>query len=238
MTLRLVLLDVDGTLADSQHNIVAAMGEACTACGLPTPPARAIHRVIGLSLVEAVAELMPEIGPDEHLRMAEAYKQAFMARRAAPDHEEHLFPGAREAIETLDAAGVLLGIATGKSLRGAVKFMERHGLERYFVTVQTADGGAGKPDPRMALDALAATGVAPDLAVMVGDTTFDMMMARSAGIGAVGVSWGNHAPAELRRSGAHTVLDDFADLQAAVDVLTGRQSLGQKGVDACEAVPS
>lgn len=239
--LRLVLLDVDGTLADSQHNIVAAMDDACRACGLPTPPARAVHRVIGLSLVEAVATLMPEAGADVHLRLAEAYKQAFMARRAAPDHVEHLFPGAREAIEDLDAAGVLLGIATGKSLRGALKFMERHGLEDYFVTVQTADGGPGKPHPRMALDALAATGVAPGLAVMVGDTTFDMMMARAAGIGAVGVSWGNHAPRELSGAGAHAVLDDFEDLRAAVDTLTGATrhgSMGHKGVDQCEAVPS
>ncbi|MFA7430861.1 MAG: HAD-IA family hydrolase [Rhodospirillaceae bacterium] len=220
-SLRLVLLDVDGTLADSQHNIVAAMADACTECGLPMPPARAVHRVIGLSLVEAVATLMPEADPDTHLRVSEAYKQAFMTRRAAPDHEEHLFAGARQAIEDLDAAGVLLGIATGKSHRGAIKFIERHGLERYFVTVQTADGGAGKPDPRMARDALAETGVAPHLAVMVGDTTFDMMMARAAGIGGIGVSWGNHAPVELRRAGAATVLEDFADLRAAVDALTG-----------------
>ncbi|KJS39651.1 MAG: hypothetical protein VR70_07665 [Rhodospirillaceae bacterium BRH_c57] len=237
---RLVLLDVDGTLADSQHNIVAAMEDACRSCGLPMPSARAVHRVIGLSLVEAVATLIPDAGMDTHLRLSEAYKEAFMARRSAPGHQEHLFTGAREAIEELDAAGVLLGIATGKSQRGALTFIERHGLERYFVTVQTADGGPGKPDPRMARDALAETGVAPHLAVMVGDTTFDMMMARSAGIGGIGVSWGNHAPAELHHAGAAAVLDDFADLRAAVDVLTGvvRSSKGQEGVEPCEGAPS
>lgn len=237
--LRLVLLDVDGTLADSQYNIVASMEDACRACGLPMPAAHAVHRVIGLSLLEAVAALLPGHGPDDHHRLAEAYKEAFVARRAAPDHQEHLFPGTLAAIETLHAAGILLGLATGKSLRGALAFIERHDLARYFVTVQTADGGAGKPHPRMALDALAETGVDAGLAVMVGDTTFDMMMARSARIGAVGVSWGNHAPAELRQAGAHAVLEDFATLPAVVAALTGHPVEGSpRGASACEAVPS
>lgn len=231
LPLRLVLLDVDGTLVDSQHNIVASMADACRACGLPLLSAQAVHRVIGLSLLEAVETLLPDHGAEDHARLAEAYKEAFVARRSAPDHQEYLFPGAREVIETLHGAGVLLGLATGKSLRGVDKFLERHDLERFFVTIHTADGGPGKPHPRMALDALAETGVDPGLAVMVGDTTFDMLMARAAHIGAVGVSWGNHAPAELRQAGAQAVLEDFSTLGAVVDALT-------KGADPCEAAPS
>lgn len=241
--LRLVLLDVDGTLVDSQHNIVAAMEDACRACGLPVPPAHAVHRIIGLSLLEAVTTLVPDASPDDHLRLADAYKEAFVARRGAPDHQEHLFPGARAAIEALDGAGVLMGLATGKSLRGVEKFLERHDLGRFFVTIQTADGGPGKPHPRMAVSAMAETGVAPGLAVMVGDTTFDMMMARTAGIGAIGVSWGNHAPDELRGAGAAVVLEDFSGLGRVVDALTGHPGTGQSGSGheggtTCVAVPS
>lgn len=237
--LRLVVFDVDGTLVDSQHNIVAAMEDACTALNLPAPPARAVHRVIGLSLAEAVATLMPDCDPATHLRLAEAYKDAFVARRNRPDHEEDLFPGAREVLEELDAAGVLLGLATGKSRRGVSVFLERHGLEKLFITVHTPDDGPGKPHPHMLQSALAATGAEPALTVMVGDTTFDMEMARAAGVGAVGVAWGNHPPRDLTQAGASVVLENFADLAAVVRDLeppVRAAAGGGAGGSACEAV--
>ncbi len=218
--LRLVLLDVDGTLVDSLHNICTAMDLACSWLGVVAPPHAHVRRGIGLSLIEAVAQALPEQPIEVHERLAEAYKEAFVEQRARPDHQEYLFPGTVEALAALDDAGWLMGLATGKSRRGVDSFIERHGFHQRFVTIHTADDGPGKPDPEMIFRALANTGCNPHHTVMVGDTTFDMAMARSAKVGAIGVTWGNHGIADLRRAGAQEIIEDFAGLPAAVRALT------------------
>ncbi len=222
--LRLLVLDVDGTLVDSIHNIVAAMERAAAAHGLDCPPPARCRRVVGLELVEAVATLFPDHEPVLHRAVAESYKQAFHMLRAAPDHVEALYPGALEALRAFDEAGVLLGIATGKSRRGVATMLAHHGLEGRFLTIQTADGNPGKPHPGMLRRAMAETGVRPAQTVMVGDTSYDMAMARAAGCHAVGVSWGYHPVAELHDAGAHAVIDDYASLfQTALRLWTGAE---------------
>lgn len=212
MTLRLALLDIDGTLADSFHNIESAWTMACRACNVAPPPPSEMKRGIGLALVEAVALVMPQLSATQHVQVAEAYKEAFNVLRVRPDHREPLFPGTREMLAEVEAAGILLGVATGKSRRGLQTFLERHALAPTFITTHTADDGPGKPHPAMILAALSATGCAPESTAMVGDATFDMQMARAAGVKAIGVSWGNHSPAELYDAGAEVVIDDFAQL--------------------------
>lgn len=218
--LRLVLLDIDGTLIDSQHNIVAAMELACTWAGITPPPDDAVRRGIGLSLVEAVAQALPGHPQALHEKIADSYKDAFIALRARPDHQEPLFPGTLEVLNALEEKGWLMGLATGKSRRGVDYFIENHGFEGRFVTIHTADDGPGKPHPAMIHQALANTGADPHHTVMVGDTTFDMQMARAARVGAIGVPWGNHPVADLRRSGAQVVLEAFDELVDAVSSLT------------------
>lgn len=214
--LRLAVFDCDGTLVDSQHNIVAAMAAAWRAFGLEPPAAAEVRRVVGLPLVEAVAKLFPGGQTHDHARLAELYKDAFRMLRARHDHDEPLYPGTLEALDALDAAGVLLAVATGKSRRGLVATLARHGLEHRFVALKTADDGPGKPDPHMLLAAMAETGAERTDTVMIGDTVFDVAMARAAGTAAIGVSWGYHEPGELAAAGAHCVIDRFGDLSAAV----------------------
>ena len=121
---------------------------------------------------------------------------------------------------------VLLGIATGKSRRGVAHLAERFGWDRVFATIQTADAAPSKPDPGMLLRALAETGVAPDSSCMVGDTSFDMLMARAAGVRPIGVSWGYHPVAALREAGAETIID-------TIEALPGLLGLSERaGVDA------
>jgi phosphoglycolate phosphatase len=218
----LAVFDVDGTLIDSQHNIVAAMTLAFRAQGLEAPEAEAVRRIIGLSLVEAVAQLRPADVPARHEAIAQGYKDAFFALRAEPDHSEPLFPGAVAALDRLEADGWLLGIATGKSLRGLQAMIERHGLNGRFVTLQTADGNPGKPHPAMVLQAMQEAGVESDGTVMIGDTSFDMQMARAAGARAAGVAWGYHPPADLLAAGAETLIDDFGVLPIVLNALLGR----------------
>jgi phosphoglycolate phosphatase len=225
--LRLAVFDCDGTLVDSQFLIVGAMTNAWLAHGLGEPDPQAVRRVIGLPLVRAIATLLPG-SEDERLHesLAESYKDAFTAIRAQSDQYEPLFPGIRDALDQLEAEGVLLGIATGKSRRGLVAVLEHHGLLERFVTLQTSDIGPGKPHPDMVLRALAETGVDPADAVVIGDTTYDIQMARAAKVATVGVSWGYHELAELERAGADRIVHYGRDTAEAVLALLGKNVFG------------
>ena len=209
MPLRLVMFDCDGTLVDSQNTIVAAMTAAWKAHGLRPPAQGAVRRVIGLPLEVAIARLAPGQPGDRVRGLGDAFRDAFFELQARPDHHEPLYAGVREILGRLQAAGALMGVATGKGRRGLAATLDRHGLTGHFVTLQTSDRARGKPDPDMLLQAMAETGVRPAHTVMVGDTVFDMQMAANARVDAVGVSWGYHAPRELAAAGAVAIVDSF-----------------------------
>lgn len=217
--MKLVLFDVDGTLMDSQHMICAAMDLAYCGQGLVSPPPEAVRAIIGLSLKNAMEQL--SAGNDHPIDgLVESYKQAFSTMRAAGTWKAPFYPGARDAIERLRKRDdVVLGVATGKSRRGVAAMVETHGLEGVFVTIQTADTAPSKPDPGMVLHAMRETGIAPEDTVIIGDTVFDMQMAKNAGASAIGVSWGYHAVPDLHASGASSVIDDFAALDDALAAL-------------------
>lgn len=204
--LRLAVFDCDGTLVDSQHSIVACMKAAFGAAGLALPEADAVRRVVGLPLAEGVGRLAPLLAIAECARVAELYKEAFLDLRKGAPLAEPLYPGVRDLLDTLAGEGVLLGVATGKGQRGLRITLEQHGLLQRFVTLQTADDAPGKPNPAMLRQAMAAVGAAPSQTAMIGDTTFDILMARGAGTAAIGVAWGYHPPEELHAAGAHAVV--------------------------------
>lgn len=217
---RLAVFDCDGTLVDSQANICRAMEDCFTVAKLDPPPRANIRRIVGLSLVEAMQALLPEAEPDFHAVMAEDYKRAFFAMRTDGSLDpEPLFDGIAEAVEALDAAGWLLGVATGKSDRGLAIILDHHGLAERFVTLQTADRHPSKPHPAMLEAAMVEAGAAPATTVMIGDTSFDMAMARAAGAHAIGVAWGYHDPAELTEAGARLVATHAAELPAELERL-------------------
>lgn len=218
--MKLVLFDCDGTLVDSQHVIVAAMGRAFARAELAMPSREAVLGIVGLSLVEAMQRLGEDDPRFPAERLAELYREAFRELRTEPDFSEPMFPGMRALIDRLAARDdLLLGIATGKSQRGVAAVLAHHGLEGRFVTIQTADDAPSKPHPAMVLQAMAATGAEPMDTVLIGDTSFDMVMARAAGARAIGVSWGYHAPDLLTQSGAERLATDADELQRAIDEL-------------------
>ena len=218
--LRLAVFDLDCTLIDSRNNIIRAVGDTAKICGLTLPAAEMMPRVIGLELDEALLILFPEVDPRDIERVRHAFGECFVRYRTEAGYQEPLFDGTLEVLEALEAAGVILAIATGKARRGVDYFLDRHGLIGRFVSIQTPDSAPGKPHPGMVLQAMAATGAAPEATVMIGDTTYDILMARAAGAHAVGVSWGNHAVTELTAAGAHRLIDRLADLPQAIDSLT------------------
>jgi phosphoglycolate phosphatase len=215
---KLAVFDCDGTLIDSQVNIIRAMASTFDRHGLVPPDAHATRRVVGLSLVEAMQALLPDAEPALHESMAQDYKYAFQRLRADKSLDpEPLYPGVAEGLAYLEAQGWLLGVATGKSDRGLALALAHHGLTEHFVTLQTADRHPSKPHPAMLNAALAEAGAEPAQAVIIGDTVFDMAMGVNARVRAIGVDWGYHEPAELLEAGATTVAMDFAALIAALE---------------------
>ncbi|CUH67067.1 Phosphoglycolate phosphatase [Thalassovita gelatinovora] len=217
--LRLILFDVDGTLVDSQGDIVASMTSAFASEGMAVPKRDAILGIVGLSLDVAIPKLVPGLDAAVYARLVDAYKAAYMALRGAQGSQisSPLYPHIRAVLDQLSAVDhYLLGVATGKSRRGLDALLAGHGMEHLFLTQQVADHHPSKPHPAMILAALSETGVAAQNAVMIGDTSFDMDMARAAGVRALAVGWGYHRAEDLVGR-ADDVIYDARALPGAIE---------------------
>ena len=213
---RVVIFDCDGTLVDGQAAICDTMAEAFAAAKLPPADRNEVRRMVGLSLPQALRLLAPDADEDQRAVALEAYKSGYRERRMSGTLEEPLYDGMAALIERLAEAGWLLGVATGKSDRGLHACLDTHGIKHRFITLQTADRHPSKPHPAMLEEALAEAGADPANAVMIGDTTFDIEMARNAGVRAIGVAWGYHEPRELLEAGAIGVAETMEELEALI----------------------
>ena len=211
---RLAIFDCDGTLVDSGANIHAALADALHEHGFEVPPPEVSRKVIGLSLVEAMAALLPHVDQEQHLVLAESYKRHFQRARFEGRVEEPLFDGIPELLDRLEGDGWLLAVATGKSDRGLALCLDCHGYTERFVSLQTADRHPSKPHPSMVEQAMADAGASPETTIVIGDTAFDMGMAVNAGAAAIGAGWGYHEVEELVAAGAIAVADTPLDVLA------------------------
>lgn len=210
--MKFAVFDCDGTLVDGQAPICEAMEAAFAAFAIPAPTRGAIRRAVGLSLPQAVRQLLPESSADQQHAMADAYRDAFRAARSEGRVAQPLFAGVAETLRGLHAAGWTLGVATGMSDRGLAHCLAANGIAELFVTLQTADRHPSKPHPAMLEEALSQAGALAGEAVMIGDTVYDMEMARSASVRAIGVDWGYHHPRELALAGAEKVVETPQEL--------------------------
>jgi phosphoglycolate phosphatase len=208
---RLIVFDCDGTLVDSQHLIVEAARQTLLAHGLEPLEASAVRAVIGLSLELALAQLVRDADERMLISLVATYRATWRLLRTQGILEP-LFPRTREVLAALDRNGHLLGVATGKARPGLLQVLDHHGLTGLFVSFQTADRHPSKPHPSMLQEAMRETGSDPRETLMVGDTSFDMAMARAAGARAIGVAWGYHPPELLQASGAELILENFDQL--------------------------
>lgn len=222
----LVIFDCDGTLVDSQHAIVAAMERAYAALGLACPTRAQVLSIVGLSLPECFAVLSPDQDPATRGELARLYKNGGW-NEPGRHPADPLYPGAQALVTALAARDdVVLGVATGKSQRGVARLVAREGWHGHFLTIQTADEHPSKPHPSMIERAMAETGIDAARTVMIGDTSYDMQMARNAGVVPLGVAWGYHAPPMLREAGAAIVAQTFPELREHIDRHCSLQEAG------------
>jgi phosphoglycolate phosphatase len=217
--LRAIIFDVDGTLVDSQADIIGAMGRAFASENLEAPTREDILGIVGLSLDIAIARLAPDQSKQVVDRMVQGYKDAYVEIRAhvGAAQSSPLYPGAMAALNRLrEVPEYLLAVATGKSRRGLDHLINAHNLDGYFLSQQVADFHPSKPHPSMISQVLQDLGVEPRDVIMIGDTSYDMDMARAAGVGAIAVEWGYHHPSQLE---ADAFVEDFADLDAAIETV-------------------
>lgn len=215
----LAVFDCDGTLVDSQHSIVSCMQTAFANSGLDTINADEVRHMVGLTLLEGIARLLPGESSERHQEVAEHYRVAFQQSRMLQDYEEPLYDGVKECLQALETDNVVMGVATGKGRRGLEMTLRRHNIHDRFAVLKTADDGPGKPHPAILLDAMAETGACPETTIMIGDTVFDMELAVNARVKAVGVSWGYHSPTDLKQCGADVIVQNCADIHGALKKL-------------------
>ncbi len=213
---RMIVFDWDGTLADSASHIVACVQGAAADIGWEPRDAAVVRNIIGLGMVEACEVLYPEYTRQDYQRLADAYRRRFFA---VPSGPSQLFEGAMEVLESLSREGYLLAIATGKSRAGLRRALRETGLGEFVTVTRCADETASKPHPQMLFELMEEMDVTPGCTVMVGDTEYDMAMARNAGVAAVGVGYGAHEPSRLLAYQPLACLEDITQLLGVLEAV-------------------
>ena len=193
---------------DSAGVIATCIQAASRDMGLPVPSREEASHIIGLGLRQALETLFPNLPEDQHQPLADHYRRHYLGQ----DAEIPLFDGARELIDEMRARGHLLAVATGKARRGLDRAFAHTGLAPLFHASRTADETFSKPHPAMIEELLDELRVSPERALMIGDTTHDLEMARNAGIAALGAAYGAHPPEGLEALNPLAVCHSFAEL--------------------------
>jgi len=207
----LIIFDWDGTLMDSERKIVRCFRKATADVGIAYPGDAAVRNIIGLGLKESLDVLLPQAGEGMRQQVVERYRVHFLE---LDETEMPLFGGVEQGLDELARAGYALAIATGKARRGLDRVLRDTGLAGRFMATRCADESRSKPDPLMVHDILAQTGHRADRAIVVGDTVYDMQMARNAGADALAVCYGVHDAPRLHAEGPLDCVADFAGVVA------------------------
>ncbi len=211
MAIRHVIFDWDGTLVDSASGIVACIQAAAADLQLPEKTSEEIKYVIGLGLSEMLNDLYPQLEPLGLAKLVDRYRYHFFA---GDQIHASLFDGARDVLEQLDKQGYYLAVATGKSRQGLNLAIEQLELEGLFIATRCAEETCSKPSPDMLLELIEFAALDASAVLMIGDTTYDIDMAKNANVMSIGVSCGSHEDSELLEHGALACLSDINELPA------------------------
>ncbi|MDH5766449.1 MAG: HAD-IA family hydrolase [Gammaproteobacteria bacterium] len=218
---QLLIFDWDGTLMDSEARIVDCLSAACLDHGFTPPPNEQLKDVIGLGLREALKKLHPEENETVIEKLADSYRQQYLESNQT--HSE-LFPGVKELLEVLEQQGYWLAIATGKGRQGLDMVLQETQLHSRFHITRCASETCSKPHPQMLEEILQFTGLEAHQALMIGDTEYDMEMAKNAKIDALAVSYGVHAVDRLLKHKPVDCLHDIRELPDCLNKLNQEQN--------------
>ena len=216
---KLVIMDLDGTLVDSQEFIISATTVAFRNEGLKAPKRENILSIIGLSLAEAFRVLNKDLNEKQIKKLISRFKDCYntfnQEQLISP-----LYENAKNFLENLKRnEEIILAIATGKGLKGLLQILKAHNLEAFFSKLQTSDFYPSKPDPTMLVSLMKTLKIKTEDAVMVGDTDFDISMAHRAGIKSIGVLWGYHSISRIKLMKPTAIVENFADLEQKINEL-------------------
>lgn len=206
-----VIFDWDGTLMNSEARIVSSIQAAAKRANYPVLPYDVSKQIIGLSLDKAVMTLYPEADEAGVKAISEGYTQCFLEESEVPMLP---FEGAEFLLKSLKAQGTKLAIATGKSRRGLDQVLGDVGFVDYFDLTRTPVESESKPSPLMLQQILEAFSLAPEQAVMIGDTEFDMEMAAAIQMDRVALSHGVHELERLQSFDPVACFDDLHTMRA------------------------
>jgi phosphoglycolate phosphatase len=205
--IKLIVFDWDGTLMDSEAQIVACLHAAIADLGLEPMDDETVKNVIGLGLREAIDTLVPGRDQKFHQTFVDNYRKYWFQSEASV-----LFEGVREVLDTFRQQDLLLGVATGKARQGLERVLGETGLASCFHATRCADEAPSKPHPQMLLDIMARLDVLPKETLMVGDTEYDMEMATNAGVARIAVRTGVHSEERLNRHAPLVCLERLIDM--------------------------
>jgi len=211
MNVKVVIFDWDGTLVDSVDHIADSLHQAATELGYPELEREAYRDIIGLGMVEALEKLYPGISGDEMNTIREGYARYFFSKVTTP---QNVFEGMAELVADLREFGRSCSVATGKSRRGLESALVTSGLGEHFEITRCADETRSKPDPAMLKEILEFYRIEPSEAVMIGDTRYDLEMARRIGMPSIGVEWGVHKRDVLGEYDPHAIVESVPDLRS------------------------
>jgi phosphoglycolate phosphatase len=207
----LFIFDWDGTLMDSTGRIVGAMQAAIAELELAARHDDEVREIIGLGLPEAIEFLFGELSLAERNILQARYAHHYVTADQQPCE---FFPGALTMLQQLKERGDLVAVATGKSRKGLRRVLDQLGMHEFFHASRCADETRSKPHPQMLHELLAELSVATHEAVMIGDTEYDMAMAREAGMARIAVKFGAHASERLVAYQPALLLDNLQQLLA------------------------
>ncbi|MBI5107917.1 MAG: HAD-IA family hydrolase [Rhodocyclales bacterium] len=204
----LIVFDWDGTLMDSTGAIVASIKAAATDLGIEPPTEERARHIIGLGLIDALRLALPDLPKERYPDVALRYRHHYLSR----DQDLLLFDGAESLVDELSEAGYMLAVATGKTRAGLNRAFDVSGLGARFHASRCADECRSKPHPQMLEELMVEFGVAPEATLMIGDTTHDLLMAKNAGVAALGVAYGAHPRVTLEAEAPLFCAADVAEL--------------------------
>lgn len=212
------VFDLDGTLVDSVYQHVFAWQRALEEVDISIPIWR-VHRRIGMGSDLLAAAVLRESGHRLTDEETDQLTKAHGRHYAELSDSVQPLPGARELLDKLDELGLAWGIATSGAKEETAPVLEMLGVVDRCPVVTGDDVPFAKPDPHLFLAGAQAVGVDPEVAIVVGDSTWDMLAARRAGAIGVGVLTGGFAASELVEGHAFRIYADPADLLEHLDEL-------------------